>query len=57
MQQDIWHLGAAMGPVTVPSTRNHEIVHRNITACISLSYLLLTGYVDIEKCKTGNLTL
>jgi hypothetical protein len=35
MQWDIWCLAASMGLVTVSSTRNHEDVHHNITACIS----------------------
>jgi hypothetical protein len=53
MQQDIWWLAAAMGPVKVLSSHNSEEVCHNITACISPPYLLLMGDVNIVKCTAG----
>jgi hypothetical protein len=53
IQQNILCLATAMGPITVSSTCNHEVVCNNITACISPPYALLTDYVDIVKHKPG----
>jgi hypothetical protein len=33
------------------SAQHYQIVYHNITACISPSYLLLTGHVMIAKCS------